>query len=260
MSFGNDGARTQHYTSCMRRFLFALLACLACSSVPGQAPVRVLFVGNELLGAGDIAGRVAKVASATGRSAVIDSLTAEGYTLDDQADDPKVRESLRRGWDIVVMQGDAPSADHRGRFIAGVKRFAQAVRDAHARPALFMAWPRGDRLQSFRDTLAAHRDAAQATDALLIPAGEAWLRALGENRRLRLYAGEGATAAPLGNDLAAMTAYFALFPAGAQEFDEAYIGKIAKALGTPPATRDLLIDAATRAIDEPLALGKKASP
>ena len=244
----------------MRRFLLALFACLACSAASAEAPLRVLFVGNALLGAGDIAGRVAKIAKSTGRAATIDSVINDGDTLDEAASDEGVREALRRGWDVVVMQQDAPSAERRGRFMGGVKRFAQIVRDAGAKPALFMSWPRGDRLQAFRETIAANRDAAQATGALLIPAAEAWLRALGEDRHLRLYAGEGASAAPLGNDLAAMTAYFALFPAGPQEFDERYIEKIARALGTPSATRDQLIDAATRAIDEPMALSGKRSP
>ena len=240
--------------------LMLAIASTAWAQAPAERPVRILFVGNALLGAGDIPGRVAKIAAATGRAATIDAVVNEGDALDEQAGEENVREALRRGWDVVVMQQDAPSPERRGRFMAGAKRFADAVRQAGAKPALFMSWPRGDRLQAFREAIAAHRDAAQATGALLIPAGEAWLRALGENRRLRLYAGEGATAAPLGNDLAAMTTYFALFPAGPQEFDERYIEKIARALDTPSATRDVLIDAATRAIDEPLAIGKKASP
>lgn len=258
MSFRNDRGVRGHYTALMRRFVLALLACTACSGVFAEPAVRVLFVGNALIA--DIPARVVKIAGATGRSATIDAITTDGYSLDDQASDDKVRDALRRGWDIVVMQDDAPVAERMGRFIGNVKRFAQAIREAGAKPALFMSWPPGNRLQAFRDAIAAHRDAAQASGALLIPAGEAWLRALAENRKLHLYSGDGATAAPLGNDLAAMTAYFSLFPAGPQEFDEAYIAKIANALGTPPATRDLLVDAATRAIDEPLPLKNKPSP
>ena len=240
--------------------LMLAMASTAWAQAPAERPVRILFVGNALLGAGDIAGRVGKIAAATNRAATIDAVINEGDTLDDQAGEDNVREALRRGWDVVVMQQDAPAVERRGAFMSGAKRLAEAVRKSGAKPALFMSWPRGDRLQAFREAIAAHRDAAQATGALLIPAGEAWLRALGENRRLRLYAGEGATAAPLGNDLAAMTAYFALFPAGPQEFDERYIEKIARALDTPSASRDLLIDSATRAIDEPLALSGKRSP
>ena len=82
---------------------------------------------------------------------------------------------------------------------------------------------------------------------------ETGVKLLSADKRLRLY-GDTIHPAELGIDLAVLTFYFTFFPAGPQEFDDAFVAKIAAALRLPPERRDLLVDAATRAIDEPMAL------
>ena len=253
----------RYYTSRMRRlviglwlFVFALAAC----AQPAAKPVRILLVGNALITSGDVAARLGKVAQATGRTVRTEVIASPRYSLEDHADDASTLEAIRRGWDYVVLQQDASSPDKRAAFTAPVKRLSDAARAAGAKPVLFMAWPRHDRSAAFRDAIALHREAAQAADAMLVPAAEAWLRALGDTPDLKLYANDGTQATPLGSDLAALTLFFTLMPAGPQEFDEAYVQKIGRALDLPPAARDKLIDAATRAVDEPLALGKPRTP
>jgi hypothetical protein len=108
-------------------------------------------------------------------------------------------------------------------------------------------------MQDFRSVIAAYREAAQGIDAILLPVGEAWLRALSADKRLRLY-GDVIHPASLGVDLAVLTIYLTLFPAGPQEFDDAFVAKMANALELPAERRDQLVDAATRAIDEPMKL------
>jgi hypothetical protein len=247
----------------MRQVLALATALMLYAAAYAQAPskpTRVLFVGNAVVSGGGFASRLAKVAEATGRNVSVEVVASNAYALEDHAKDGKAMEALRRGFDVVVMQQDPPTAGERGEFVREVKQLADSIRAAGAKPALFMMWPRADRPQAFRDTITVHRAAAEASGAVLVPAAEAWLRALGEDKRLKLYTGEGAQAATLGNDLAVMTTFFALFPAGPQEFDEAYLRKIGGALEIPSSTRDLLVDAATRAIDEPLALSGKRSP
>ena len=58
----------------------------------------------------------------------------------------------------------------------------------------------------------------------------------------------------LGADLAVLTIFLTLFPAGPQEFDEAFVAKAARELDLPADRRDPFFDAVTRAIDEPMAL------
>ena len=82
---------------------------------------------------------------------------------------------------------------------------------------------------------------------------ETWLRTLSQDPRVELYAGPS-SASPLGTDLAVLTAWFALFPAGPQEFDDAYLARLGRALDMDTAHIERYVDAATRAIDEPLRL------
>lgn len=242
------------------RFLLGLVAWLAMQGAFAQAPskpMRVLFIGNATIATSDIPQRVGKVARAVGRDVKVDAIASGDYTLEDHWREGRAMQAVRDGWDFVVLQQDVPAPADDAQFVGNVKRFAAAIRDAGARPALFMTWPRADRIRDIRDAIATDRAAAEAADALLCPVAEAWLRALAADRRLKLYAGVGTQPSALGADLAVLTTYLALFPA--QDFDEAFVDKVARALGTPAATRDLLFDVATRAIDEPLPLEKPPS-
>ena len=237
---------------------FALvLMCTACATSRAQAPqkpTRILFIGNELTETGDLPARVAMLASALGRSAHVESLTAPGYTLEDHWRESKARSQIAKGWDIVILQqGGSAREPDRSLLVEHARRFAEPIRAAGAKPALFMTWPGADRMQDFRGVLSAYRDASSAIDAIVLPVGEAWLRALSADKRLRLY-GDLMRPAELGIDLATVTIYLAIVPAGPQEFDEAFVAKIGRTLRLPPERRDPLIDAATRAIDEPMPL------
>ena len=239
-------------------FLSAVLALPALAQAPGTASaparnLRVLFIGNSLTFTNDIPARFAKLAAAMGRSATVEMAAFPDYSLDDHWSDGRALAAIRKGgWDVVVLQ-QASSPDSRDALLASVRRFAQPIREAGARPALYMAWPSTDRMKDFPQVIAAHREAAVAIDAILLPVGEAWLRALSKDKRLRLY-GDLVHPASLGADLAALTIYLTLFPAGPTEFDEAFVARAARALDLPAGRRDQLFDAATLAIDEPMSL------
>jgi hypothetical protein len=241
-----------------RRFLacaLLLLVGLAASAQPaGPKPTRILFIGNALTASTDIPARLEKLANAMGRRATVESVTADDQGLEDHWRDGRAAAAIRKGWDVVVLQqGSSIDAQGRARLLEYTRRFAEPIRAAGAKPALFMVWPPAERLRDFGEVIKAYRAAASATDAILLPVGEAWLRAISVDRKLRLYSGS-TSPSTLGSDLAVLTIYLALFPAGHQEFDEAFVAKAAKALEMPGDRRDLLFDAATRAIDEPMAL------
>jgi hypothetical protein len=217
-------------------------------------PVRILFIGNSLTFSWDAPERLAKLANAMGRPTEARSIAFPEFSLEDHWKDGRAAKELARGWDFVVLQqGPSIRPEERAALLDFSRRFAKIAREAGARPALFMTWPASDRLQDFSATIGAYRAAATAVDAMLAPVGEAWLRALGADKRLRLYT-DRVNPAGLGADLALVTLYLTFFPAGPQEFDEAFVAKIARVLEIPRDRRDLLFDAATRAIDEPMAL------
>jgi len=241
----------------MRRAFIAFLVLAWTGATDAQAPakpLRILFVGNSLTYTGDIPGRVSKLAQAMGRAAAVESVAYPGYSLEDHWDDGRAAAAIRKGWDVVILQqGTSARSPDRSQLLDYTRRFAKVIREAGAKPALYMVWPVSDRPRDFGAAIAAYREAAQAVEGMVIPVGEAWLRALSADKRLRLYS-DPIHPSSLGADLAAITIYLTLFPAGPQEFDEAFVAKIARVLEIPAERRDALLDAATRAIDEPMAL------
>ncbi|MBK7661804.1 MAG: SGNH/GDSL hydrolase family protein [Betaproteobacteria bacterium] len=244
--------------ACLRTILLALALAAGgafAQENPAGPPVRVLFIGNSLTYTTDLPQRIAGVAKATGRAVQVESVAYPSFSLEDHWQDGRALEAIRKGgWDYVVLQqGTSAHEEGRAQLVEFAKRFAQPIRTAGAKPALYMVWPLADRPKDFPATIQSYRLAAKAIDAVLLPAGEAWFRVLSQAPRTRLYA-DGIHPSSLGSDLAAVTIYLSLFPAGPQEFDDAFIGKIARALEMDERLRDRFIDAATRAIDEPIAI------
>ena len=237
--------------------LAACLTLLLALATPlhAQEPAkatRILFIGNALTSQNDIPARVEKVARATGRKAVVEVIAKPDFGLQDHWQDGEAAKAIAKGWDLVVLQqGSTAASGAREQLIDYSTRFARLIRDAGAKPVLYMTWPASDRMRDYPNTISAYRAAASAIDGLLAPVGEAWLRILSADKRVRLY-GSVTSPSSLGADLAALTIYLSLFPAGPQEFDDAFVNKIAKALEIPPDLRDKFFDAATRAIDEPM--------
>jgi hypothetical protein len=236
----------------LRALLASLLVVLA--AVPAAHAQRILFIGNSLTSATDIPGRVAKLARAMGKDAVVESVAFANFSLEDHWNDGRAAAAIAKGWDVVVLQqGGSAHKEAREQLVEYTKRYDGKIKAAGARTAIYMVWPLADRPQDFSATIESYRLAAKAVDGILIPAGEAWLRVISKDRRVRLYGGS-IHPSGLGSDLAVLTIYFSLFPAGPTEFDEAYVGKVAGLLGIDASRRDAFFDAATRAIDEPLAL------
>ncbi|APV48784.1 hypothetical protein BWI17_03260 [Betaproteobacteria bacterium GR16-43] len=243
----------------MKRFLAAaLLSVIAVAPAWAQAPAakatRVLFIGNSLTYETDIPGRVAKVAKATGRNVVVESIAYPAFSLEDHWRDGRAMEAIKKGWDYVVLQqGTSGQEDARRELIEMVKRFDKPIRATGAKTAVYMVWPLSDRPKEWPDVMLSYRMAAKGADAILIPAGEAWFRALSKDPRLKLYS-DPIHPSSFGSDLATLTIYLTLFPAGPQEFNEAFVKDVARVLEIPDSRRDAFFDAATLAIDSPLTI------
>lgn len=238
-------------------WIASLALCLPVFAQDAPAPRRILFIGNSLTSVTDIPGRLQGLARAMGKEVQVETVANNGYSLEDHWQDGRAVAAIRKGrWDVVVLQqGTSAKADSRAQLIEFSRRFAAPIREAGARPALYMVWPLQDRPMDFPATLEAYRAAAQAVDGILLPVGEAWLRVITKDRRARLY-GDAIHQTSLGSDLIVLTIYLSLFPAGPREFDEAYVERVSRALDMQARSRDLFFDAATLAIDQPLPLGK----
>ena len=101
----------------MRRVLSILalwLLAAAALAQPAAAPKRILFIGNSLTASSDVPGRLATLANAMGRPVAVESVTRNGYSLEDHWNDGRAREAIRKGWDLVVLQ-QGTSAHEEGR-------------------------------------------------------------------------------------------------------------------------------------------------
>lgn len=172
---------------------------------------RVLFIGNSLTA--DLPEMVAALAR---QSASIEieyrTVVRPSASLEDLWNEGEARRALvSERWDVVVMQqGPAAHAWSRGHLQRWTKRWADAVRARGATPALLTVWPPAAQVNTFPDVVRNYATAAIAADAVLLPAGDAWLAAWRRDRTLALYSEDAFHPSELGTYLAALVAYGAL--------------------------------------------------
>lgn len=198
--------------------LLALTAAMGCDSEdPDRAPdgaLRVLFIGNSLTYTNDLPAAVTALAGALGERPVhARAAVAGNFSLADHWFHGDARKRLEdETWDVVVLQqGPSSLEENQEHLKMWAQHWARAIRDAGARPALYMVWPESARSGAFPAVEHSYRNAAEAADALLFPAGAAWRIAMGLDPGLRLYGSDGFHPSPLGTALAALTIYVGLF-------------------------------------------------
>jgi hypothetical protein len=194
--------------------LATLLATGAVRAAPAE-PLRVLFVGNSLTEANDLPGKVASLAEAAGRKLETGAVVSGGYSLEDHwnsSDAPK--EILSGKWDVVVLQqGPSSLPESQVHLKLWAQRFAALARRGGARAGLLTVWPESYRRSALGAVIASYRNAAKASGAELLPAGDAWRRAWACDRNLPLYGSDGFHPSSLGTYLAALVVYGRLFKA-----------------------------------------------
>ena len=227
------------------------LACAAARAVsPSEAaPGRpsVLFIGNSLTASNELAARVASIAAAAGRPLRTSAVTISGASLLDHWQDGRAVTAIRDGhWDVVALQqGPSTLPESRAELIASTRQFAAEIRAAGGRPALLMVWPLPG--QTAAAVSASYRAAAEANDALLVPAGDAWTKAREGDAALVLTQDDGFHPSLLGTWLAALTVECTLFPQ-----DRASLGNVAapSGLALDARRRELLVEAACGAASQ----------
>jgi hypothetical protein len=176
--------------------------------------LRVLFIGNSLTYTNDLPAVVEALAKAAGRRKFsYKTLAFPNFSLEDHWNKKDARDAIRKNkWDFVVMQ-QGPSASDEGRalLLEYSRRFAEEIRRAGARPALYAVWPSSSRLQDFKGVSDSYRQAAEAVDGLLFPVGDAWLSAWKIEPLTGLYSADGFHPSTAGTYLAGLVIYELLY-------------------------------------------------
>jgi hypothetical protein len=194
-------------------FLLALAGC-GSSGDPAVGSLRVLFIGNSLTYANDLPAMVAGFAleARVGLRIEVEDVSNANYALEDHWGDSRTMRTLDEGgWDVVVLQqGPSSLPENQVNLRENAARFAERIRQLGGTPALYMVWPDVTRLSFFDAVSQSYRNAAEAADAALYPAGEAWRAAWMVDPSLPLYDGDGYHPSILGTYLAALTIYHGL--------------------------------------------------
>jgi hypothetical protein len=202
-----------------KKFVFlSLIICFACAgSFNEREPdggLRVLFIGNSLTYTNDLPSIVEAMAEAAGQKRFAHkSVAFANYSLEDHWNQGDARKALAdKKWDIVVLQqGPSASTEGRALLLEYSRRFADLIRSAGAKPALYMVWPSTSRAGDFDGVSESYRLAAKEVEGMLFPAGDAWRAAWRRDAKLALYSPDGLHPTLAGSYLAALVIYEQLY-------------------------------------------------
>jgi hypothetical protein len=215
------------------------------AATPGAATGEaVLFIGNSLTESNDLPARVAELAAAAGHPLRASGVTLGGASLLDHWENGRALRAIREGrWSVVALQqGPSTLPASRTELVESTRLFAAEIRRAGAKPALLVVWPLPG--QEASAVSASYRAAAQANDALLLPAGDAWTILSARDPSLVLTVSDGFHPSVLGTYAAALTVACTLIPEDRPALARALS---ASTLRLDAARRDLLVDAACTA-------------
>jgi hypothetical protein len=128
--------------------LLGLLSCGSSSGPPdlGES-LSVLFVGNSLTYTENLPALVEGLSRAAGLDRVrVASVAKPDYSLEDHWNDGEALDSIGQGgWDAVVLQqGPSSLLASQAHLLEWTGRFAERIRGAGAKPAVYMVWPPAD--------------------------------------------------------------------------------------------------------------------
>jgi hypothetical protein len=206
-------ARLRSFSGYLVVLLTLAIGIIGCTSAtdPDRPPPnarKILFIGNSFTYSNDLPAMVGALARKVGVDDLhIESVTFGGVSLQDHWSNGTARQRLaEESWDLVIMQqGPSSQPDSRVLLMEYAQRFNTEIRAAGARPAFFMVWPDVSRPQDFDGVSHNYRAAADSTDGMLFPGGEAWRAVWRRSASTVLYSPDGLHPTTLGTYVVALT-------------------------------------------------------
>lgn len=215
----------------LRRAL-ALGCALALTGPLAAAPLRVLFLGNSLTDGNDVPALVQAMAQLQGVELQYTASAPGGYAIEDHWRDGRQAWLASGNYDVLVLQqGPSTLPESQAHLRQWTITWAAEARRFGTRPALYMPWPVRTQTNGFALVAQSYRNAADAADAAVFPAGEAWQAALGADPSLQLYSNDDLHALPAGSFLAAM-----VIARGLVSLDPARVPASVRGITVPAAT------------------------
>ena len=187
---------------------------------------KILFVGNSHTYTNDLPGMFFEMAQAGGHGVDVYDLTEGSYTLQ-RISDPEdelgeiLTDALQsEPWDFVVLQENTNAAvafNAKKDMYPYARKLDEMIKAAGGQTAFLMTWAPEEGAGAFSREMvqgqlaAGYRTIAEELDALLIPGGEVFAKALEQDEELQLWGEDGQHPSVEGTYLAACTAYALLF-------------------------------------------------
>jgi len=201
---------------------------------PGEAPQSVLWVGNSFFYYNNsMHGHFGRLVASAGSGARVrgTSVTIAGSGLDWHDMESLLRpgglgrysfvgeNEIRfnkpgRQYDTAIMMDCSQCPIHpqlQGAFHETARRHSQTLLRAGVRPVLFMSWAYKDKPAMTAQLAEQYTLAGNASDALVIPAGLAFARAIAGDANIELYTADKRHPSLAGTYLAACTVYATLY-------------------------------------------------
>jgi len=176
--------------------------------------IRVLFIGNSLTFYYEMPKVLSNLLIA-GRSRpefYIFMVAPGGFTLEQHYDGGQTLEIIRNGnWDYVVLQeGSHITVTDKQKFVDYSRKLDEQIKKAGAKTIFYMTWAYKNDPNMFGHVADAYEKMADDVNALIVPVGLAWQRALEEANDIELYDKDNVHQSPAGTYLTACVFYIAL--------------------------------------------------
>jgi hypothetical protein len=176
--------------------------------------LQLLFIGNSFTARNDLPGLLTELAASAPppRTIVTDAVLANGASLRQHWNAGVALEKIRQAhWDFVVLQEQSTlPIKNINRFHENVRLFASEIEQAGAKVVLYETWARRHAPETQAALTEATRTIAEEIDALVVPVGTAWKRALAKHPGLPLHDKDDSHPSSLGSYLAACVFYASL--------------------------------------------------
>ncbi len=187
-----------------------------CEPKPATRPgtLKILFVGNSLTYTNDLPSKVAAIGSAKGNLIEKEMLAKPNYALEDHWNEGCLQVMIKSGhYDFVVVQQGPSSQSDGARMLLEYGGYIQELCKANdTKLAFYMVWPARVYYQTFPMVITNYTNAANATGAILCPAGHAWKQYIDRTGDWSYYGPDEFHPSPLGTNVAAEIIYKSLFP------------------------------------------------
>jgi hypothetical protein len=194
----------------IRRLALVITLLAFCSQgACSQTKSRVLFVGNSLTYFNNLPEIVRKVAASDGVKLTVESIAYPDYALLDHLAEGNVQKKLESGkYDfLVVQQGPSSQVDGKEWLLNAGFILSPLCKKYGIELIFYMVWPAKSRMQDFPAVYRHYKLAADTTQSIFSPAGQAWLEAWNNSPSLALYGVDNFHPSYNGSLLAAMVIY-----------------------------------------------------